>query len=239
TADDEELRFLEPLFALQRERSLLPDKNKFLIEYFKSTEGYHVLMYPFEGRFVHEGLGALVAYRIAQIRPITFSIAMNDYGFELLSDQPIPVEEAVETNVLGVENLSRDIQASVNSTEMARRKFRDIAAISGLVFKGYPGKPVKDRHLQSSSELFFSVFHDYEAHNLLLRQSYEEVMDFQLEEARLRRSLERISRQRIVITYPDKPTPFAFPIIVDRLREKLSTEKIEDRIRKMALRYDT
>jgi ATP-dependent Lhr-like helicase len=227
------------LFALQRERSLLPDKNKFLIEYFKSTEGYHVLMYPFEGRFVHEGLGALVAYRIAQIRPITFSIAMNDYGFELLSDQPIPVEEAVETNVLGVENLSRDIQASVNSTEMARRKFRDIAAISGLVFKGYPGKPVKDRHLQSSSELFFSVFHDYEAHNLLLRQSYEEVMDFQLEEARLRRSLERISRQRIVITYPDKPTPFAFPIIVDRLREKLSTEKIEDRIRKMALRYDT
>jgi ATP-dependent Lhr-like helicase len=157
----------------------------------------------------------------------------------LLSDQPIPVEEAVETNVLGVENLSRDIQASVNSTEMARRKFRDIAAISGLVFKGYPGKPVKDRHLQSSSELFFSVFHDYEAHNLLLRQSYEEVMDFQLEEARLRRSLERISRQRIVITYPDKPTPFAFPIIVDRLREKLSTEKIEDRIRKMALRYDT
>ena len=237
TAKDEEMQFLEPLFALQRERSFLPDKEKFLIEYFETTEGYHVIMYPFEGRFVHEGLGALVAYRIAQIRPITFSIAMNDYGFELLSDQPIPIEEAVETNVLGVENLSRDIQASINSTEMARRKFRDIAAISGLVFKGYPGKPVKDRHLQSSSELFFSVFHDYEAHNLLLRQAYEEVNDFQLEEARLRRALERIAQQRIVIMYPDKPTPFAFPIIVDRLREKLSTEKIEDRIRKMAMKF--
>ena len=236
-AEDEELKFLEPLFALQRERSFLPDKEKFLIEYFETTEGYHVVMYPFEGRFVHEGLGALVAYRVAQIRPITFSIAMNDYGFELLSDQPIPIEEAVETNVLGVENLFRDIQASINSTEMARRKFRDIAAISGLVFKGYPGKPVKDRHLQSSSELFFSVFHDYEAHNLLLRQAYEEVNDFQLEEARLRRALQRIEQQRIVIMYPDKPTPFAFPIIVDRLREKLSTEKIEDRIRKMAMRY--
>lgn len=235
-ANDEELRFLEPLFALQRERSFLPDKKKFLIEYFETTEGYHVVMYPFEGRFVHEGLGALVAYRIAQIRPITFSIAMNDYGFELLSDQPIPIEEAVETNVLGIEDLSRDIQASINSTEMARRKFRDIAAISGLVFKGYPGKPVKDRHLQSSSELFFSVFHDYEAHNLLLRQAYEEVNDFQLEEARMRRALGRIAQQRIVIMYPDKPTPFAFPIIVDRLREKLSTEKIEDRIRKMALK---
>jgi ATP-dependent Lhr-like helicase len=195
-------------------------------------------MYPFEGRFVHEGMGALVAHRIAQIQPITFSIAMNDYGFELLSDQPIPIEEAVETNVLGIDNLMIDIQASINSTEMARRKFRDIAAISGLVFKGYPGKPVKDRHLQSTSQLFFNVFNDYDAHNLLLRQAFDEVMDFQLEEARLRRALDRIAHQRIVITHPEKPTPFAFPIMVDRMREKLTSEKIEDRIRKMVMLYD-
>jgi ATP-dependent Lhr-like helicase len=234
---DEEMKFLKPLFRLQQERSHLPAANEFLIEYFESTEGYHVILYPFEGRFVHEGMAALMAYRIAQIQPISFSIAMNDYGFELLSDQPIPIEEAVETNMLGVDNLIADIQASINSTEMARRKFRDIAAISGLVFKGYPGKPVKDRHLQSSSQLFFNVFHDYEAHNLLLRQAYEEVMDFQLEEARLRKALERITKQKIIITHPEKPTPFAFPIIVDRLREKLTSEKLEDRIKKMALQY--
>ena len=234
---DEELKFLKPLFDLQRERSYLPGKKDFLIEYLESTEGYHVLMYPFEGRFVHEGLAALIAYRIAQIQPITFSMAMNDYGFELLSDQPIPIEEAVGTDLLGVDNLMKDIQASINSIEMARRKFRDIAAISGLVFKGYPGKPVKDRHLQSSSQLFFNVFNDYEAHNLLLRQAFEEVMDFQLEEARLRRALERISNQKIHITHPDKPTPFAFPIMVDRLREKLTSEKLEDRIKKMTIRY--
>jgi ATP-dependent Lhr-like helicase len=236
---DIELKFLKPLFDLQRYRSHLPRKNEFLIEYFKSNEGYHVLMYPFEGRFVHEGIAALVAYRIAQIRPITFSIAMNDYGFELLSDQPIPIDEAVETNVLGEEDLLKDIQASINATEMARRKFRDIAAIAGLVFKGYPGKPVKDRHLQSSSQLFFNVFNDHEAHNLLLRQAFEEVMDFQLEEARLRKALTRIYHQKIVITRPEKPTPFAFPIMVDRLREKLSTEKIADRIRRMVVQYNT
>lgn len=234
---DEEMKFLKPLFNLQQQRSHLPGKNEFLIEYFKSTEGFHVLLYPFEGRFVHEGMAALMAYRIAQIQPISFSIAMNDYGFELLSDQPIPIEEAVETNILGVDNLLTDIQASINSTEMARRKFRDIAAISGLIFKGYPGKPVKDKHIQSSSQLFFNVFHDYEAHNLLLRQAYEEVMDFQLEEARLRKALQRIGSQKILITYPEKPTPFAFPIMVDRLREKLTSEKLDDRIRKMALQY--
>jgi Lhr-like helicases len=236
-AYDPEIIFLKPLFALQKSRSHLPARNEFLIEYFETGEGYHVLMYPFEGRAVHEGISALVAYRIAQIQPITFSIAMNDYGFELLSDQPIPIEEAIETDVLGIENLMKDIQASINSTEMARRKFRDIAAISGLVFKGYPGKPVKDRHLQSSSQLFFNVFHDYEAHNLLLQQAFEEVMDFQLEEARLRRALERIKHQKITLAYPDKPTPFAFPIMVDRMREKLTSEKLEDRIRKMAVQY--
>jgi ATP-dependent helicase Lhr and Lhr-like helicase len=234
---DQELTFLAPLFKLQTQRSILPGLGDFLIEYFETTEGYHAVMYPFEGRFVHEGMAALMAYRIAQIQPITFSIAMNDYGFELLSDQPIPIEEAVETDVLGTDNLMKDIQASINSIEMSRRKFRDIAAISGLVFKGYPGKPVKDKHLQSSSQLFFNVFNDYEAHNLLLRQSFEEVMDFQLEEARMRRALERIAKQKIIITHPEKPTPFAFPIMVDRLREKLTTEKLEDRVRRMGLVY--
>lgn len=232
-----ELKFLKPLFDLQRQRSHLPGKNEFLIEYIETGEGYHVLMYPFEGRFVHEGMAALVAYRIARIKPITFSIAMNDYGFELLSDQEIPIEEAVETNLLGVEDLMKDIQASVNATEMARRKFREIAAIAGLVFKGYPGKPVKDRHLQSTAQLFFDVFHEYEAHNLLFRQAYEEVMDFQLEEARLRTALERINHQKIIITHPDKPTPFAFPIMVDRLREKLTTEQLKDRMAKMKVQY--
>jgi ATP-dependent Lhr-like helicase len=235
---DDEMRFLRPLMALQKSRSHLPTKEEFLIESFQSTEGYHVVMYPFEGRNVHEGLGALLAYRIAKIIPITFSIAMNDYGFELLSDQPIPIEEAVETNVLGHENLSTDILASINATEMARRKFRDIAAISGLVFKGMPGKKVKEKHLQSSSQLFFNVFHEYESDNLLLLQAFEEVMDFQLEEARLRQALDRIARQKIVITHPEKPSPFSFPIMVDRTREKLTSEKLEDRIRKMKMEYE-
>lgn len=234
---DEEMRFLKPLMELQRTRSHLPKKSEFLIEYLSSSEGYHVLMYPFEGRFVHEGMAALLAHRIAQLQPITFSIAMNDYGFELLSDQEIPIEEAIETDVLTTENLFADIQASINSTEMARRKFRDIAAIAGLVFKGYPGHPIKNKHLQSSSQLFFNVFHDYEAHNLLLLQAMEEVMDFQLEEERLRRALERINKQKIIISTPEGPTPFAFPIMVDRMREKLTSEKLEDRIRKMTMKF--
>lgn len=230
-----ELTFIKPLIALQQNLSHLPSVNEFLVEYLETGDGYHLMMYPFEGRFVHEGMASLVAYRISQIKPISFSIAMNDYGFELLSDQEIPVYEALETDLLGEGNLLKDIQASVNSIEMARRKFRDIAAISGLVFKGFPGKPIKDRHLQSSSQLFFNVFHEYDSANLLLHQSFEEVMDFQLEEARMRKALQRISKQKIIVKHPDRPTPFAFPIMVDRLREKLTSESLQERIRKMSV----
>jgi ATP-dependent Lhr-like helicase len=230
-----ELKFIKPLIDLQQKLSHLPSVNEFLVEYLETGDGYHLMMYPFEGRFVHEGMASLVAYRISQIKPISFSIAMNDYGFELLSDQEIPVYEALETDLLGEDNLLKDIQASVNSIEMARRKFRDIAAISGLVFKGFPGKPIKDRHLQSSSQLFFNVFHEYDSTNLLLHQSFEEVMDFQLEEARMRAALKRISKQKIVVKHPERPTPFAFPIMVDRLREKLTSESLQERIRKMSV----
>ncbi|MDW8332240.1 MAG: ligase-associated DNA damage response DEXH box helicase [Cyclobacteriaceae bacterium] len=234
---EEEMAFLQPLFNLQRERSHLPQKNEFLIEYFETAEGHHVLMYPFEGRFVHEGMAALIAYRLTRIQPFTFSIAMNDYGFELLSDRPIPVEEALETDLFSQLNLLLDIQASINASEMARRKFRDIAAIAGLMFKGFPGKPIRDRHLQATAGLFFQVFQDYDPGNLLYRQAFEEVMDFQLEEYRLREALNRINRQKIIVTRPEKPTPFAFPIMVDRLRERLTTEQLKDRILKMAARY--
>jgi ATP-dependent Lhr-like helicase len=234
---DEELKFLQPLFDVQRQRSHLPRSSEFLIEYFRTSEGYHVFMYPFEGRFVHEGMSALIAYRIAQIRPVTFSIAMNDYGFELLSDQPIPLEEALESDLFRTDGLFTDIQASINAGEMARRKFRDIAAISGLMFTGYPGKPIRERHLQATAGLFFEVFHTYDPDNLLYRQAYEEVFDFQLEENRLRQALERITSQSIIVTHPAKPTPFSFPIMVDRLRERLTTEQLKDRITRMTLKY--
>ncbi|HRI80163.1 MAG TPA: DNA ligase-associated DEXH box helicase, partial [Cyclobacteriaceae bacterium] len=234
---EEEMIFLKPLLQIQAQQSLLPRSNEFLIESFQTNEGHHVLMFPFEGRLVHEGLASLIAYRISRIIPISFSIAMNDYGFELLSDQEIPIHEAIETNVLGMENLSRDIQASINSIEMARRKFRDIASVAGLVFKGFPGQKIRDKHIQSSSQLFFNVFHDYDSSNLLLLQSYEEMMDFQLEEARLRDALVRIAKQKIIVKEPTQPTPFGFPVIVDRLsREKLSSETLEDRVRKMTMR---
>ncbi|PZF73259.1 ligase-associated DNA damage response DEXH box helicase [Taibaiella soli] len=236
---DVELQFLQPLFDLQAERSYLPKENELLIEKIKTKEGCHVFIYPFEGRFVHEGMAAIIAHRIAQIRPFSFSIAMNDYGFELLSDQDIPIEAALNEGLFAPERLSEDVMKSINTTEMARRRFREIAAIAGLVFSGYPGKQVKTKHLQASAQLFFNVFEDFEKNNLLLRQAYEEVFDFQLEIARMQTAFQRINDHRIVLQYPERPTPFSFPIFAERFREKYSNESVEDRIRKMAAALET
>ena len=118
---------------------------------------------------------------------------------------------------------------------MAKRRFRDIAGISGLIFKGFPGNKQKERHLQSSSQLFFEVFKEHEPENLLYRQAYQEALEFQLEETRLRQALDRINNQQIIISEPIRYTPFCFPIMVDRLREKISFESLAARIAKMTL----
>jgi ATP-dependent Lhr-like helicase len=236
---DEEVVALKPLFNLQAELSHLPESHEFLIESFKSTEGHHLIFYPFEGRLVHEGMASLLAYRISKIKPASFSIAMNDYGFELLADEDIPIEQALEdSSFFSIDNLLEDIQHSLNANEMARRRFRDIAHIGGLVFTGYPGQPVKNKHLQASTSLLFEVFSEYEPDNLLIRQAYNEALAFQLEEFRLRAALQRIVKQNIILKTIVRPTPFAFPIMVDSLgRERLTTEPLEERIARMARQY--
>jgi ATP-dependent Lhr-like helicase len=230
---DIELRVLKPLFELQAELSYMPRENELLIEQIETKDGFHLFVYPFEGRLVHEAMAALLAYRISRETPISFSFAMNDYGFELLSDQPIPVDDSNVYELFSPVDLTADIQRSVNSAEMARRKFRDIAVIGGLIFQGYPGEYAKQRHLQSSASLLFSVFTEYDPDNLLIRQAYNEVMDQQMEEVRLRNMLERIQKGQIVLRWPDKLTPFSFPLKVDSMREDMSSEKLEDRVKKM------
>ena len=232
-----ELQALGPLFKKQRHESIVPNANQFLIETFQTREGFHAVFYPFEGRFVHEALASVMAYRISLLSPISFSLAYNDYGFELLSDTEIDMQSVFDNDLFTAEYLHHDLQKSLNATEMARRKFRDIAVIAGLVFTGMPGKQIKTKHIQGSSQLIFEVFRDYEPDNLLLQQAYRETFEHQLEEGRLLQALERIKCQDLIWKVCTRPTPFSFPIITDRLREKLSSETLEERIRKMTASY--
>ena len=231
--DGAEMEAVRGILELQAKWSRIPAADELLIERVKTREGHHLFFYPIEGRLVHEGLAALFAYRLAQLGPISFTLAANDYGLELLSSERAPLEEALEHGLLASTHLLHDIPASLNAAELARRQFREIARIAGLVFQGYPGAAKAVKHVQASSELIYDVFARHDPDNLLLSQAHREVLERQLEQSRLGGALERIGSGRVSVVEVERPTPLAFPLLVDRAREQVSSEKLGDRIRRM------
>lgn len=232
-ASEKELKFLHPLLVNQEERSHIPKEDEFLVEMIKNREGYHLFMYPFEGRLVHEVMAALIAYRISKLAPISFSMAMNDYGFELFSDKEIPLNEENLHKILSKENLMNDVISSINAAEMARRKFRDIAVISGMVVQNFPGQQRSNKSLQSSAGLIFKVLEDYDRNHFLVRQAYTEVFNMQLQEQRLVEAFKRIEKSKIILKFANAFTPLSFPIKVDSLRQTLTSEDLDTRIQKL------
>jgi ATP-dependent Lhr-like helicase len=230
-----EMEAMRPLLDVQARWSRIPSPGELLVERVKTREGHHLFWFPFEGRLVHEGLAALFAYRMSRLVPITFTMSANDYGFELLSSDAAPLEAALDTGLLSPQALLEDVPASLNATEMAKRQFREIARVAGLVFPGLPRSGKTARQLQASAALFFDVFRRYDPSNLLLSQAHREVLERQLESSRLGRTLERLARSTVVITTPKRATPLAFPLLVDRTRERVSSESLVDRIRRMQL----
>jgi ATP-dependent Lhr-like helicase len=228
-----EMRALRPLLEVQQRWSGLPTSTTLLAEALKSREGWHLFLYPFAGRQVHLGLASVLAWRVSQQQAVTFSIAVNDYGLELLSATPVDWPQVLSPGLLSPEHLLEDVLASLNAGELALRRFREIARIAGLVFAGYPGAPKSTRQVQASSGLFFEVFKQYDAGNLLLAQAGEEVLREELDIQRLEQTLKRINRLQLDLHQLKRPTPLGFPLLVERMRESMSSEKLADRIRRM------
>lgn len=224
---------IQPIMEIQKKRSHLPEKNEFLVEYLKSREGYHLFFYPVEGRAVHEGLASLAAWRISRDLPVTFSLAMNDFGFELLTDQDLSPETGRLKQLFHPDRLESDLMDAINASEMSRRHFRELARISGLLFTGYPGRFKGNRHIQASSEMLYEVFRKYDPDNILLHQATQEVLNRHISLGRIKTAANRIMKMDFVLQPLEKPSPFCVPILVDRLRAGLTSEELEDRIRKM------
>ena len=242
--DTDELIALEPLLNRQEELSVLPKQNELLIETCKTKEGEHLFAYPFEGRFVHEGLGFLWASRLTKQMQSTITVSVNDYGFELLAPKNYPLKKLLHENLeylLEDSNLELDLEAALNLSELCKRRFRSIAQVSGLMVKGYPGKNKTSGQLQISSSLLWDVFSKHEPTNLLLKQARYEVLQDQLELPRLQKALKRIKEGDIIHKEIERPGPLAFPLLVERLRNRMSNESIMDRVTRMqneALKYE-
>lgn len=231
--DGPEMQMIKPLLQVQSDWSALPTQHKLLAEAMHSREGWHLFLYPYAGRSVHLGLASLLAWRAGKHQPNTFSIAVNDYGLELLSATQVDWPSMLTREIFTTDHLLEDVIGSLNATELAQRRFREIARISGLVFAGYPGAHKSARQVQASSGLFFDVFRKYDPSNLLLTQAQEEVLQQELEIERLSATLQHLQSKHIQLMQIKRPTPFAFPLLVERFRESSSSEKLADRIARM------
>ena len=236
-----EMQAAQSMLSVQRAWSALPTPQTLLAETLTSREGSHLFLYPFAGRHVHLGLASLFAWRVARHTPRTFSMAFNDYGFELLCadavDWPTLLPQILSAP-LDPDSLMDEVLASLNASELAQRRFREIARVSGLIFQSHPGEARSSRQLQASSSLFWNVFKKYDPGNQLLHQAEAELLQQELDIARLRKTLLRMAGQTLVIKPIKRPTPFAFPLLVERFREKLSNEQLADRIARMVAQLE-
>lgn len=229
----EELRCAAPLGRAQRGMSAVPRRDQTLVEMLRTREGEHLFVYPFAGRLVHAGLGALLALRMGRNVRTTFAIAQNDYGFEVLAEEGYPFAEMMTKEIFSTRDLAADVAASVELSALAKLQFREIARISGLVFQQHPGARKSSRQLQASSGLIFDVFSEFDPENILLMQARKEVLERQFEESRLARTMQRIGEGELLVRTPRSPTPLGLPLVVERLGARLSTETVLDRVRKM------
>ncbi|MEO7391827.1 MAG: ligase-associated DNA damage response DEXH box helicase [Ramlibacter sp.] len=225
-----ELEAARPMLETQARLSRIPTPGTLLVETFRSREGWHLYVYPFAGRHVHLGLASLLAWRLARQRPNTFSMSVTDYGFELVAAEDFDLTPVTDLSVFATTDLLHDVLASLNSTELAQRRFREIARVAGLVFSGYPGQPKSAKQLQASSGLFFEVFRKYDQGNLLLGQADREVLSQELEISRLRKTLSRLQRKTVQFVVLRHPSPMSLPLMVERFREQLTTEQLSSRL---------
>jgi len=233
-----ETRAVADVLAVQQSWSALPGPAELLAERVRTREGEHLFLFPFAGRLVHEGLAALVAWRLGRRAPATFSITVNDYGFELLAERLPRLDPAAIKALFDTGDLASDLLQCVNASELARRQFRDIARIAGLVFDGYPGRGKSARQLQASSGLIYDTLARYDPDNRLLAQARDEVLERQLELQRLRSVLAAVADSTVLYHEPGRLTPLAFPLWADRLRNRLSTERWQERVERMAARLE-
>jgi ATP-dependent Lhr-like helicase len=234
-ADARETKALAPLFDLQQRYSRVPLADEVLAEVHRLRDGFHLCVFPFAGRHANAALAALVAWRLARDGGQSFSMAFNDYGFELLAPRDVAIDAARLRAALDPVDAAADIAASVNAAELARRHFREIARVAGLVFQGYPGEGRSARQLQATSGLFYDVYVEHDPGNPLLVQARREVLERELELTRVDATLAAIAKRMLVLLEPPRMTPLALPLVAEQMRNALSTEQVADRVARMQL----
>jgi ATP-dependent Lhr-like helicase len=239
-ATSPEMQWLAPLLRLQARVSALPGPSLLLVETVRRREGQFVFVYPFAGRQVNEGIAALMAMRWTRVQANTFGYAANDYGFVLAPARAVEVDAARIGALLQPDGVFADLRDSLNLGELARRQFRDIARVSGLLIPALPGRtPRSLRQLQASAGLLYDVLRQHDPDHMLLGLAEQEVLHGQLDLDGLASTLRRCQARTLCLQAPATLGPLSFPLWAERLRGQLSNEDWKTRVLRAASQLET
>jgi ATP-dependent Lhr-like helicase len=234
-----EMRAAEPLLRILERIDALPAPGRLVAERVGTRRGMHLFLYPFAGRAVHEGMAAMMALRWGRLQANTFSYTVNDYGLMLTLAEPADLDEALLRKLLQPDGMAEDLRAGVNLGELARRQFREIARVAGLLTPSFPGRELRSlRQVQASSGLLYDVLRRYDPDHLLLAQAEREVFESQLEAPRLMAALRDCQDRTLALRALPALSPLSFPLWSESLRGQLSTETWQTRVRRAAAQLE-
>ncbi|MEO0454179.1 MAG: ligase-associated DNA damage response DEXH box helicase [Verrucomicrobiota bacterium] len=209
----------------QAERSGIPAPDHLLVESFPRSGKHFFVTYPFAGRNAHQTLGLLLSRRMEQsgLQPLGF--VANDYAVAISSLQPI-TDPAIIPSLFDPDDFEKEIHTWMSSSYLLKRTFREVALVSGLIDRSYPGRKKTGRQVTFSSDLIYDVLHQYEPDHILLKATQREAERGLVAWDRLRSVLNEF-HGKYAFKCLDRISPFAVPVVMEVSQESIDGSAVE------------
>ena len=212
---------------LQTKFSSFPKENEFLVETFKRKNGkqekYYMAVHPFEGRNTHQTLGFLILRRIKKLGVQPFGFVANDYSILFSFSKEIEDIDFLFSQDILIE----DLYEWLEETPLIKRLFREIAIISGLIYKNLPGNQKTGKQVTFNTDLIYEVLRKHEPHHILLKITTENAKKDLVDLDRLSTFLFRI-KNKIKINKLNRASALAFSLLFEYHKETPDKNELDN-----------
>ncbi len=199
--------------ALQRERSMLPEADRILVESFPFDGREHTCIYGFAGRNAMQTLGLLLTKRMEEEGLAPMGFVATDYavliwGLDRVPD-PAPLFDP--------DALRKGFETWLAGNAVMKRTFRASATIAGLIERNFGGQRKSGRQATFSSDILYDTLAKYDPDHLLMQITREEALRGLVDFGRIEEMLARTAG-RIDHVVTDRVTPLAAPLFLEQGR---------------------
>ena len=199
---------------VQSERSQMPGRDALLVESFIYDKLDHIVLYSFAGRNANQTFGLLLTQAMEQQELMPLGFVASDYGVAIWGLRAVIDAAALIKAALDAPAVDSWIAAS----QMAKRAFREVAVIAGLVERNHPGKRKTGRQVTVSTDLIYEVLKRHEPDHILLRATRADVETKIAEIDRLEEQLRHLPVKHLKL---QRVSPLAIPLMLETGAEKI------------------